>query len=132
MPKQNKYKKTLVACYLGFITQAIAANFAPLLFVTFQHTYGISLEKIALIPQQTDILVSHCPPFGILDKSAFGANMGNEELRKQVEIINPRYHLFGHIHEAYGVYKTSRTTFVNGAVADANYELVKRPVVITT
>ena len=39
-----------MACYLGFITQAIAANFAPLLFVTFQHTYGISLEKIALIP----------------------------------------------------------------------------------
>ncbi len=88
-------------------------------------------EKIALIPQQTDILVSHCPPFGILDKSAFGANMGNEDLRKQVEIINPRYHLFGHIHEAYGVYKTSRTTFVNGAVVDENYERVNHPVVIT-
>lgn len=88
-------------------------------------------KKIARIPQQTDILVSHCPPFGILDKSAFGANMGNEDLRKQVEIINPRYHLFGHIHEAYGVYKTSRTTFVNGAVVDENYEPVNHPVVIT-
>ena len=50
MAESRKYGKTLVACYLGFITQAIAANFAPLLFVTFQHTYGISLEKIALIP----------------------------------------------------------------------------------
>lgn len=95
------------------------------------HWADLYPEKIARIPQQTDILVSHCPPFGILDKSAFGANMGNEDLRKQVEIINPRYHLFGHIHEAYGVYKTSRTTFVNGAVVDDNYEPVNHPVVIT-
>ncbi|WP_032134651.1 metallophosphatase domain-containing protein [Alistipes onderdonkii] len=95
------------------------------------HWADLYPEKIARIPQQTDILVSHCPPFGILDKSAFGANMGNEDLRKQVEIINPRYHLFGHIHEAYGVYKTSRTTFVNGAVVNENYEPVNHPVVIT-
>ena len=44
------YKKTLIACYLGFITQAIAANFAPLLFLTFHNSYGIPLGKIALIP----------------------------------------------------------------------------------
>ena len=50
MTQNQKYKKTLAACYLGFVTQAIAANFAPLLFLTFQNTYGISLEKIALIP----------------------------------------------------------------------------------
>ncbi len=50
MNENRKYQKTLTACYLGFITQAIAANFAPLLFLTFQSTYGISLEKIALIP----------------------------------------------------------------------------------
>lgn len=50
MAENRKYQKTLAACYLGFVTQAIAANFAPLLFLTFQNTYGISLEKIALIP----------------------------------------------------------------------------------
>ena len=50
MAENRKYQKTLGACYLGFVTQAIAANFAPLLFLTFQNTYGISLEKIALIP----------------------------------------------------------------------------------
>ena len=44
------YKKTLIACYLGFITQAIAANFAPLLFLTFHNSYSIPLGKIALIP----------------------------------------------------------------------------------
>lgn len=50
MIKQKNYKKTAVACYLGFITQAISANFTPLLFLTFKNTYGIGLEKIALIP----------------------------------------------------------------------------------
>ena len=46
---KSKYQKTLIACYLGFITQAIAANFAPLLFLTFHRTYQISLGKIAFI-----------------------------------------------------------------------------------
>ncbi len=50
MTKQPNYKKTLTACYLGFVTQAISANFVPLLFLTFKGTYGISLERIALIP----------------------------------------------------------------------------------
>lgn len=50
MTKQKNYKKTLIACYLGFVTQAISANFTPLLFLTFQSAYGIGLEKIALIP----------------------------------------------------------------------------------
>lgn len=50
MTKQKNYKKTLVACYFGFITQAISANFTPLLFLTFRGTYGITLDKIAMIP----------------------------------------------------------------------------------
>lgn len=50
MTAQTNYQKTLVACYLGFVTQAISANFAPLLFLTFKSTYGITLDKIAMIP----------------------------------------------------------------------------------
>ncbi len=49
MTKQNNYRKTLITCYLGFITQAIVANFAPLLFLRFHNEYGISLGKTALI-----------------------------------------------------------------------------------
>lgn len=47
---EKNYNRTLIACYLGFITQAICANFAPLLFITFNKTYKISLGMIALIP----------------------------------------------------------------------------------
>lgn len=50
MTAQKNYKKTLIACYLGFVTQAITANFAPLLFLTFRSTYEITLDKIAMIP----------------------------------------------------------------------------------
>lgn len=50
MTKQKNYKRTLLACYLGFVTQAISSNFAPLLFLTFISTYGITLKNIALIP----------------------------------------------------------------------------------
>ena len=46
---EKNYKKTLKACYLGFITQAIVANFAPLLFLKFHTEYGIPLGQIALI-----------------------------------------------------------------------------------
>lgn len=45
----KNYKRTLTACYLGFVTQAIVANFAPLLFLTFHTSFGIPLGKVALI-----------------------------------------------------------------------------------
>lgn len=48
--KKTDYNKTLRACYLGFITQAIAANFAPLLFLKLHNDYQISLGLISLIP----------------------------------------------------------------------------------
>ena len=49
MTAKNKYKRTLLACYLGFVTQAICANFVPLLFITFHKSYGISFGNLALI-----------------------------------------------------------------------------------
>lgn len=45
----KKYQKTLVACFIGYIVQAVVNNFAPLLFLTFQKSYGISLSRITLL-----------------------------------------------------------------------------------
>lgn len=45
----NKYNKTIYACFVGYIVQAIINNFAPILFLTFQKTYGISLKSISLL-----------------------------------------------------------------------------------
>ena len=46
---KKNYKKTQLACYLGFVTQAICANFVPLLFITFHSDYDISFSMLALI-----------------------------------------------------------------------------------
>ena len=45
----KNYKKTLITCYIGFITQAIVANFAPLLILRFHAEFDIPIAKIALI-----------------------------------------------------------------------------------
>ena len=45
----KSYKKTVAACFIGFVSQAIIVNFAPLLFLTFHNTYGIPLEKITML-----------------------------------------------------------------------------------
>lgn len=46
---KNKYQKTIYACFLGYIVQAIVNNFVPLLFLTFQNTYNIPLSKITML-----------------------------------------------------------------------------------
>ena len=50
MPAKPNYNRTLIACYLGYIIQAITCTFAPMLFLTFRSSYNISLELITLIP----------------------------------------------------------------------------------
>lgn len=45
----NKFRKTIVACFMGYISQAIVNTFVPLLFLTFQSSYGIPLDKITLL-----------------------------------------------------------------------------------
>lgn len=60
-------------------------------------------EKWDLIPSDTDVLITHGPPHGILDKNYEGQPCGCEELLKAVqERVKPRLHIFGHIHEGYG------------------------------
>ena len=49
MPLRKKYGKTLLACYLSFVTQAICANFVPLLYMVFHDDYGLSFGSLALI-----------------------------------------------------------------------------------
>ena len=46
---KNQYNKTITACFIGYIVQAIVNNFVPLLFLTFHSSYGISLSKITLL-----------------------------------------------------------------------------------
>ena len=84
-------------------------------------------EKWDQIPDDTDILVTHGPPNGILDKTGamFGnMNVGCQKLASQVIYrIKPKLHIFGHIHEAHGTYKPDKdgTEFANVAIMDEVY-----------
>lgn len=82
------------------------------------------------IPPDTDILVTHTPPYGILD-SDDGINYGSEELLLRVNVVNPRLHLFGHVHRRHGTVRLGETTFSNGAVMNEDYSSVRHPTVIS-
>lgn len=83
-----------------------------------------------LIPNTADILLTHGPPFQILDQTVTGLNVGCEDLLQAIKRVQPRIHAFGHIHEAYGREKQGNCTFINGSVLDVNYRLSNDPVVV--
>lgn len=87
---------------------------------------GSYKRSIVQIPKKTNVLITHCPPFGILDR-ANNITYGCPDLLQKVLEINPRYHLFGHIHDAYGIQETEDTTFVNAALVDEGYRLLHKP-----
>jgi predicted phosphodiesterase len=87
-------------------------------------------EKWDLIPEGIDILITHTPPYDILDRTQFGWRVGCGELRAAVERISPRLHVFGHIHEAYGRIRKGTTEFVNAALCNLRYRIVNAPVIV--
>lgn len=86
-------------------------------------------EKWSLIPPDTDVLITHGPPNGILDRTPQGDFAGCEELRKKVEEIRPKAHVFGHIHYGYGTLERFGVRFVNASTCDESYKPVNPPVV---
>lgn len=69
----------------------------------------------------TDVLITHGPPYGILDKVRRGS-VGCEELDKAVDNIKPKVHIFGHIHEGYGQLYQDNVLYVNAAICDEYYD----------
>ncbi len=90
--------------------------------------YGDIAQLTAKTPYDTDILITHRPPYGILDFDD-GNNFGCVDLQQTIPKIRPKYHLFGHIHAAYGIEKSQHTTFVNASLIRKN-EIVNKPVLL--
>ncbi|MCE3227540.1 MAG: metallophosphoesterase [Bacteroidetes bacterium] len=74
------------------------------------------------IPSDTDIVITHGPAYGILDKTVHGQHVGCEDLLKRVKDIKPKFHVCGHIHEGYGQEMHDGTTFINASVLDHRYK----------
>lgn len=85
------------------------------------------------IPCGVDIVITHQPPYGILDFSDYGSGPachGDVVLRKRIFTIKPRLHLFGHEHSCYGIEKCHGMTFSNAAVLDDDYNLIRAPILL--
>lgn len=72
-------------------------------------------NNYANIPFDTDVLITHSPPFGILDFDD-NINYGSEELLELISTLNLKAHLFGHIHTQHGIEIIGSTLFSNGAI----------------
>lgn len=82
------------------------------------------------IPISTEVLITHGPPHGILDQVRGGTHLGCEELKLRLAAVRPRVHVFGHIHDAYGVARSNTAVYVNGCSCDENYRPTHRPIVL--
>lgn len=99
-------------------------------------------ERWEKIPDDIDVLITHSPPYGILDEveghhGMLDQSVGSCSLRSRLEYIQPRLHVFGHIH-AWGGKKMvlkkpghgteNNTMCVNASHVDENYEPVNKPI----
>ena len=82
-----------------------------------------------LIPPGTDILLTHGPVYGFLDLVVSDQHAGCQDLLRKVLVLQPKVHVFGHIHESYGNIKRSGIRFINASLVNEQYELVNQPVV---
>ena len=87
---------------------------------------GTSMRRLlAGPPRGVDLLLSHHPPLGVLDRSLLGVNAGLEALWRVLEALEPRAHLFGHIHEARGWEARGGRVYVNpGPLAQGYYAVL--------
>jgi len=96
---------------------------------------SVALEKRAEIPRDTQVLITHSAPYGILD-AEYGYNASNPHfgcpaLRSRIdELPRLRLHVFGHLHSSYGRAKLGQIELVNAAINTRDYEPTNEPVAI--
>lgn len=96
----------------------------------FNRRRGAAISKHwALIPSNTNLLITHGPAFGILDAVVNETHVGDKDLLQKISELKPAVHLCGHVHEAYGKQKRGSTKHINASVLNEKYELVNAPVV---
>ncbi len=96
----------------------------------FNRHRGPSINRHwSLIPENTDVLLTHGPMYGILDSVINGQHVGCKDLLKRVQEVKPKVHVCGHIHEASGIQKQNGITFINASVLNESYELAHKPFV---
>lgn len=81
------------------------------------------------VPDDTDVLLTHGPAYGILDTVLNEQHAGDKDLLSRILVVKPKVHVCGHIHEAYGTAKKHGIKFINACVLSEGYGLLNKPVV---
>lgn len=102
---------------------------------SFMRDPGESIESHwRMIPESTDVLITHGPPFGILDRIHRDSGeiecTGCPSLLERVQHITPRVHIFGHIHEGNGVFREGNISYYNVSSMNEHYRMAHDAVVI--
>lgn len=96
-------------------------------------TEGELDKKWALIPDDIDILITHSPPWGILDKTCRGEHVGSKSSAARVGNMEnpPKLWVWGHIHESYGIdipVRPISIKMINASHVNERYEPVNKPI----
>lgn len=103
------------------------------------HNWAFNLDigpklkaKWDAIPKNTDVLITHSPPYGILDRTQEGNYTGCPDLRRKIFSLQIKLNVFGHIHEAYGKFSgyDNNTIFVNASICNRRVQPINKPIVI--
>jgi len=91
-----------------------------------------------MIPNDTDILITHGPPKGYLDllspkfrRNGEDPHIGCFDLLEAIARVRPKINVFGHIHEGYGTFETTETKFINASCLNDSYKPTNPPIIIT-
>lgn len=119
--------ETIIIDNVKFYGTPYQPNFFP------QHwAFNLDSDKLSvnynMIPIDIDVLITHCPPAGILDITRRGEPVGSYELFDKVIQTSVKLHCFGHIHNGYGILERHNKTFINGSILDDRYYITNKPV----
>ena len=86
------------------------------------------------IDKDSEIILTHGPPYSYGDKVKKGPMAGDKALLNAIRKIRPLFHIFGHIHEGYGIYEgideDKGITFINCSINNYNYKPINSPIVV--
>lgn len=81
------------------------------------------------IPNDIDVLITHGPPAGVLDKCPDGRRVGCDNLYNRIyHLKNLKMHAFGHIHDSYGTQVIGNVTFINASICNEEYKATNLPI----
>jgi Icc-related predicted phosphoesterase len=99
----------------------------------FNRERGVEIKKYwEMIPTDTDILITHGPPYGVMDYvERTMTRVGCEDLSNRIkDLTQLKLHLFGHIHQGYGIEEISGVTYVNASICDEDYNPLNKPIIL--